>query len=935
MQGPAPEETRVTGLQDKAPDVSVVVIVYNDAQRLPAAVESVRDQTLRNLEIVIVNDASTDDTRAVADGLAAADPRVTAVHLTENSGGCSRPRNVGLERVRAPYVMFLDSDDVLERHACKNMLLAMEKHDADVVVGKTRRCIMRGRKIVRQEGWYFYLHKEHQVYTDIRENIRFPEGWLYEDLLFTTKCFATAAKIVILPNLVYDWRVYPNTAQLSITNQRHDIKNFEHRFGILRQIDEFLLAHGRNDLKLTVDDKFVRHDLGVYLQELAGRDPQYQERFLAAAREHLLTIDPRALTRSGIMSRLACHFILRSDLDQLLRVLDYVYRDKKLSAELTERDGRIYWGDVSTADPAEREVLDVTDMGWQLLPLRDLRLQHEVTELSVSGSVLRLRATLRNVLGKIQPGAKIDLRFRNSETKKAVFAPVTVESLDATRVHVSAEVDLNATLPIRSPQQRQWTVNVRVRQGDEVNVSPLSMAHPGAPALPGKNVAIHPRLAVLVGDQVQCHVSKNGNLGLRLVNTSETGAHLVRSLDRVAQAKPVREVKRRGLLVAGRARAAARSQRAKTKAYRLFQRLPIKKGSVVFESHIGRQYSDSPKYIYEALRASGLNYRPIWSYRDSTKSFPTDATLVRRDSWRFYYELARAQYWVDNQGFPRECTKRAGTTYLQTWHGTPLKLMGWDEPKLAALTGAARAEHEGMIARWDHLVVPNEYFVNTFVKSYRYRGNLLRVGYPRNDRLARPTTPDEIAALKTQLGLPLYRPVALYAPTFRPRVSKKGNVPLALDLTEMDEALGEQWMLIVRCHYLERISVPQRFHHFVRNGAYHDDVTDLMLVADVLITDYSSVMFDYSILRRPMIFLVHDYDEYMAHRGTYFDLRAKAPGPLVTTSAEVTACLKDLDAVRERYAKDIEAWADEFAQYERGNAAEMIVRQIFGAGDPR
>lgn len=939
------------------PDVSVVVTVDGDAERLPATVNSIRDQTLRNLEILIVNDASTDSTRAVAEKLAAADPRVTTIHLAEHSGGCSRPRNVGLGQVRAPWVLFLDSGDTYERHACKNLLLAAERHDADVVIGRTTQCFVRGGKVISKEELHADLHRGHQVYADIgenpgllhlspandklyrvellnRENIRFLEGWLFEDLLFNTEVFATGARIAVIPNLVHHWHVDLDAKRPSITDQRHDTRDVEHRFEIFRRIEECLLGHGRDDLKLAVDEKFVQHDLGTYLRELAGRDEHYQQRFLALARERLQAVDPRAMTSSGTMHRLACHFILRSDLDQLLRVADYMYREHRISADLTAVDERIYWKDVCAADPAEREALDVTDMGWHLQPLSDLHLHHEVTGLAVSGSVLRLAASLTNVLGRLDAGTRIDLRFRCKQTKKHVYHPVVIESWDVRRVRYTAEVDLNAVLPIRSHRQRGWTINARVRTADHVNVSALSVVNPRAPDVTGKLVSIRPRAALVVGDRLECHVTENGNLGLRLVNSSEVGRRIVRSGRRVSRGKPVRKVLKHGQKVSARLRSTLRSTDTKTRAYRLFTRLPIKPGSVIFEAHMGRQYGDSPKYIYESLRASGLHYRPIWSHSGSPKPFPKDVPLVKRESWRYYYEMARAQYWVDNQGFPRQCTKRAGTTYLQTWHGTPLKLMGWDEPQLAALTGTKRAAHEAMIERWDHLVVPNEYFVGTFARSYRYRRNLLRVGSPRNDPLARPIDPEQIAGCKTRLGLPLDRRLVLYAPTFRPRPSRSGPIALALDLAEAKEALGDEWMLLARCHYFDRIAIPQQFRGFARDVGPHD-VTELLLVADALVTDYSSIMFDYSILRRPMIFFTYDYDEYMGHRGTYFDLRMKAPGPLVTTTAEVTACLKDIDAVAERHAGELEAFAEQFAQYENGNAADAVVRKIFGAGDPR
>src|SRR3954471_14472254 len=182
------------------PDVTVVVIGYNDVTNIATAVESVLRQTLHNLEVVIVDDASTDGTADVANRLAAENPRVRTVHLPENSGGCSRPRNVGIEHARAPYVMFLDSDDVYERHACKNLLLEAERTGADVVAGEVLRLLLdRGR----EKLWVPQLFTRRATYAGLRDRpelffdplstnkiyrrafldehgIRFPEGVVYE-----------------------------------------------------------------------------------------------------------------------------------------------------------------------------------------------------------------------------------------------------------------------------------------------------------------------------------------------------------------------------------------------------------------------------------------------------------------------------------------------------------------------------------------------------------------------------------------------------------------------------------------------------------------------------------------------------------------------------------------------------------------------------------
>ncbi|MGH3658854.1 MAG: glycosyltransferase family 2 protein, partial [Micromonosporaceae bacterium] len=207
------------------PELSVVVIGFNDREHLPHAIRSVQDQTLRHIEVIVVDDASTDGSAGVANSIAAQDPRVRVVRLPENSGGCSRPRNAGLERARAPYVMFLDSDDLYDRHACKNMLLTAERTGADVVSGQVKRVHVTKQK---ETGWIRRLYTRRAVYRGVRENpelffdplstnklyrrdfldsnhIRFPEGVHYEDSLFSTKAYCHAEVIAVVPNVIYFW----------------------------------------------------------------------------------------------------------------------------------------------------------------------------------------------------------------------------------------------------------------------------------------------------------------------------------------------------------------------------------------------------------------------------------------------------------------------------------------------------------------------------------------------------------------------------------------------------------------------------------------------------------------------------------------------------------------------------------------------------------
>ncbi|WP_199814730.1 CDP-glycerol glycerophosphotransferase family protein, partial [Streptomyces sp. NRRL WC-3549] len=234
--------------------------------------------------------------------------------------------------------------------------------------------------------------------------------------------------------------------------------------------------------------------------------------------------------------------------------------------------------------------------------------------------------------------------------------------------------------------------------------------------------------------------------------------------------------KRQALLRAlGRRRDRLRSRGLKVSVYHSwFLRLPVRRGSVVFESHMGTCYGDSPRAVHEEVRRRGLPLRCVWSHDGSPEGFPAGERLVRRWSWRYLWALARAEYWVDNQGFPQHLRKPSGTTYLQTWHGSAYKRMGFDERRVRMQNAPQRERLQHAVHRFDHFLVRSEHDVRTLARAYRLpERTLLRTGYPRNDVLFAARARDEAEGrlprgpLAARLGLDDHRKVVLYAPTFR------------------------------------------------------------------------------------------------------------------------------------------------------------------------
>ncbi|MFE7839000.1 CDP-glycerol glycerophosphotransferase family protein [Streptomyces sp. NPDC057474] len=947
---------------DQRPAMSVVVIVYNDEARLPTAVRSVLEQTLRSVEVVIVDDHSTDGSYEVAARLAAEHPdRVRAYRLPVNSGGCGAPRNQGIRETRGEYVLFLDSDDVLERNACRNMLEAAETTGADLVSGLCVRVHVdtRTRKEIK---WYPWLYARTRTLDSVSElpdllvydtlstnkcyrrdflvdnGLLFPVGIHYEDLFFSAQAYAAARRITLIPNRVYDWNVVEKAESKSISNRRAEIANFAHRMEIHRRVDRLLADKGMRELKFYKDVKFLKHDLVLHLRDLPFRDAAYRREFAELARAYLASIDPAAYDEVEPIHAICAHLLRMSDWDNLLPAVDTLTNRDKVSAPLVERDGRIYWCAAEHLDaPGEegefaRRILDVTELGYHARPVGKLFLRNELTEYEEDAAGrggIHLAGRVTNPLGVIPPGARLtaSLEFyaRRPGVRFQTFrVPVATVRHDGPYITWQARADITKTLRPLGIVDAVWDVRLHLEVDGERTSSRLTAAEPG---LVTGELPVRPRLTRLVADRVEPQISSRGHLAFRLVPDKKANVLVTRGL----RGTPGRLAKS-GYRKAKALRKKATSGDTKIRLYHeVFQRMPMQKRLVVFESHLGRQYSDSPRALYEEMRRQGLDFEAVWSYTGRPQGFPADATLVRRWSLPYLRALARAEFWIDNQSFPLKLTKRPGTTYLQTWHGSALKRMGFDEPGWKLKTRAEQTEQQRTLDRFDHFLIRSEHDVRTLAKAFRLREKvLLRVGYPRNDALVQARAKAQRPLLAAELGIPADKKVLLYAPTFRHQGQRRFTLPF--DVERFAETFGDEYVLLVRAHYLNHVVLPPSVRGRVIDVSAHHDVTPVLALADALITDYSSVMFDYALLDRPMLFFTYDYDEYVHEgRGTYFDLLERAPGPIVRTEDELHSVLRSmpLDEQTLKYAAARERFTADFGEYDKGTAAQSVVDQFF------
>lgn len=373
------------------------------------------------------------------------------------------------------------------------------------------------------------------------------------------------------------------------------------------------------------------------------------------------------------------------------------------------------------------------------------------------------------------------------------------------------------------------------------------------------------------------------------------------------------------------------ARRRQETEYVEYRRRPIRK-MVVMDSFDSRQYSDSPRALAEELTRQALGYEIVWVSADGQFTVPEGERVVLRDSLEHYEVLATASHVVANNPMPPWYVKREGQIYLQTWHGTPLKKIGFDipAPKWAGaddyLVRFARD-----VAQWDHLVSPNPFSTPIFARAFAYDGSQLEFGYPRNDLLRSDRAEATAARVRELLGIPAGKKVVLYAPTWRDDHAKTGAaMRIEIDLDDFEERLGDDHVLLVRGHINVRGGIEGSAAGRLIDVTRYPDIADLYVTADVLITDYSSVMFDFAVTRKPILFFTYDLAHYRdVLRGFYFDFETEAPGPLLSTSAEVIEALSSIDAIQTRYATAYTAFTDKFCPWDDGGASGRIIDRIF------
>ncbi len=372
----------------------------------------------------------------------------------------------------------------------------------------------------------------------------------------------------------------------------------------------------------------------------------------------------------------------------------------------------------------------------------------------------------------------------------------------------------------------------------------------------------------------------------------------------------------------------------------------IDENLVLFEAFMGRKCADSPKSIYlEMLKNDKYkNYKFIWAFKEEKEYDFFDyerTTIVLYASDEYINAMTKAKYIISNSRLPMYINVREDQVFVQCWHGTPLKRLGFDievKGENAKMNNdTLKQKYLEDAKKFKYLISPSkacsEKLSSAFnLKSLNKENCIIEQGYPRNDYLINYKEND-VKKIKKELSIPKNKKVILYAPTWRENQYKTGKgytYDLGINFDTLQKELNNEYVLLFRAHYFISNSFDfGKYKDFIIDVSDYEDINDLYIVSDILISDYSSVFFDYANLKRPILFYMYDFDEYKNNmRDFYFDLKI-LPGPIVKTEKDLIREINNINNYNNTYKVKYDSFNAKFNYLDDGKATKRVLDIIF------
>ena len=344
---------------------------------------------------------------------------------------------------------------------------------------------------------------------------------------------------------------------------------------------------------------------------------------------------------------------------------------------------------------------------------------------------------------------------------------------------------------------------------------------------------------------------------------------------------------------------------------------------ILFNSFGGKKYGDSPKVIFEYLiKLPELKkFNMVWALENPNNFDILNATKIEINSLDYFITALKAKYWVSSVNIERGLKfKKNNTIYLNTWHGAGTKKIG----------NAVSKRRDYDFSNVDYLLVQSCFEKKIFINDFGAKPeNFLLSGFPRSDELFK-STKEQADFYKKNLKIPKHKKIILYAPTWR-ESNNNGlsyDLDIPIDIKKWKEKLDDDFVILFRTHTFTTNLLNLEFSDFIKDVSGFQSVNQLLIISDILITDYSTIVFDYSILEKPFLCFGYDYDEYKSDRGLYIDLEKEYPNGVQKTEDEILKLILNMN-----YAKECEKTRKFKSKYIEagGNATELSVKALLGS----
>lgn len=383
--------------------------------------------------------------------------------------------------------------------------------------------------------------------------------------------------------------------------------------------------------------------------------------------------------------------------------------------------------------------------------------------------------------------------------------------------------------------------------------------------------------------------------------------------------------------------------------HKYYKKYKVDDKTIIFETFNGRTYGCSPKAIYEKMleMPEFKDYKFIWSFVEPEKHDVKKAEnliIVKHGSHDYYKYFSIAKYWIVNSIVEESITKKENQIYVQCWHGTPLKRLRCDIEVDGAVLNTIeeiRKRNDIDAKRFDYFISPSKFCTEKFTSAFNLKNLglkdiIIEEGYPRNDSLFHYTKKD-IERIKKKYKIPKDKKIIFYLPTFRDNQHESGvgyTYNLGIDFESLKEKFQEKYVILFSPHYFVAKHVDvSKYKGFVIDVTDNDDINDMYIISDIIMTDYSSVFFDFANLKRPMLFYMYDLDLYKGKLRDFYLSLDELPGPIAETQEELEKNIATIEKDFKKYQEKYKKFNDKFNYLDDGNASERVIKVIFNLED--